>query len=370
MSAVINKLRAKLDLSGRCALITSPVNRRYFTDFNSSDGFLLVFESESFFLTDSRFTEAAEREAKGVKVVLLEKSAEQINALLQSHGAKEVLIEADSVTVTQLRNFEKKFNGVLIDSSDKLHRAIRDLRMIKTPAEIASIRAAQRIAETALETLMKEIYPGTSDSLDSSNLLTERAAAAKLDFLMKSGGAEDVSFETIVLTGENTSMPHGVPGSRKITQGEPLLIDFGAVYGGYHSDMTRTVFIGNYTDEQKRVWEIVNEAKNRAMAAITPGVSCDEIDKIARDYITEKGYGDAFGHGLGHSVGLEIHEYPACNKSCREKLLPGMIMTIEPGIYLPGRFGVRIEDMVVITETGYENLAQTPIKLLLRSVFS
>jgi Xaa-Pro aminopeptidase len=357
----INKLRAKLDLSGRCALITSAVNRRYFTKFFSSDGFLLVFEAESYFLTDSRYTEAAEREAVGVKVVLLEKSAEQINALLETHAAHEVLIEADSVTVTQMRNFEKKFTGVTIDSTDKLHRAIRDLRMIKTPEEIGFIRNAQRIAEASLESLLADICENTGG-------FTERTAAAKLDYLMKTKGAEDISFETIVLTGENTSMPHGVPGVSTIKGGAPLLIDFGAVTDGYHSDMTRTCFLGSVTDEQKNVWEIVNEAKNRATAAIKPGALCNEIDAIARDYITEKGYGECFGHGLGHSVGLEIHEYPACNKSCREKLLPGMIMTVEPGIYLPGRFGVRIEDMVVITDTGYENLAKTPINLLQNAV--
>jgi Xaa-Pro aminopeptidase len=232
--------------------------------------------------------------------------------------------------------------------------------MIKTPEEITHIKAAQKIAETSLETLLAEI----EDNLNNNTVMTERTLAAKLDYLMKTSGAEDVSFETIILAGENTSMPHGVPGERKIKCGEPILFDFGAVSGGYHSDMTRTFLPGGdgkYDNEFENIWNIVKEAKDLAMEAIGPDVPCNEVDRIARDYIAAKGYGGYFGHGLGHSVGLEIHEYPACNKSCHEKLLPGMIMTIEPGIYLPGRFGVRIEDMIVITETGIENLAQTPI---------
>ncbi|MDR0987584.1 MAG: Xaa-Pro peptidase family protein [Ruminococcus sp.] len=349
----INNLRAKLDLQG-CALITSQVNRRYFTGFNSSDGYLLIFPSSAYFLVDSRYFEAAKNAVKTATVELLEKPKEQINELLSRHSAKTLYIESDSVTVSELRGFEKKFADVTIDSSDKLSAVIKRLRMIKTAEEIAAIKSAQTIAEKALQRLLASGI--TADD-------TEKTLAAKLDFIMKLLGAEDISFETILLSGANTSMPHGVPGDTAVKAGGALLIDFGAVFSGYHSDMTRTAFLGESSDadEFKRIWDIVYEAKRLATAAIGPGVPCNEIDKIARDYITSKGYGDNFGHGLGHSVGLEIHEYPACKKLCKELLAPGMIMTIEPGIYIPGKLGVRLEDMVVITESGYENLADMPI---------
>jgi Xaa-Pro aminopeptidase len=347
-----DKLRANLDLKGSCALITSPVNRRYFTGFNSSDGYLLIFEDEVFFLVDSRYFEAALGAVKSANVLLLEKASEQINGLFSARNVKSVYIESDRVTVSELEFMKSKFTGVSIDSSDKLFKAIRSLRMIKTADEIDTIKSAQTIAETAFARLF-------TDGFSHDN--TEKKLAAKLDYYMKDCGAEDISFETILLSGANTSMPHGVPGERSVAAGDALLIDFGAVYGGYHSDMTRTAFINIIDDEYIKIWEIVLEAKNLAMAAIKPGVPCNEIDKIARDYISSKGYGENFGHGLGHSVGLEIHEYPAFNRSCKEVLAPGMIMTVEPGIYLPGKFGVRLEDMVVITESGYENLASMSI---------
>jgi Xaa-Pro aminopeptidase len=356
----ISNLRAKLDLKGVCALITSQINRRYFTGFNSSDGYLLVFEADAYFLTDSRYFEAAKNTVKDVSVELLEKPFEQINALLSKHGANTAYIESDRVTVSELRGFEKKFTDVSIDSSVKLSGIIKKLRMIKSAEEVALIKSAQTIAETALSTLFANGI--TKDD-------TEKILAAKLDFLMKMYGAEDISFETILLAGANTSMPHGVPGDRAIKSGDALLIDFGAVKDGFHSDMTRTAFLGNISDEYKRIWDIVFEAKNLAMAAIGPGVACTKIDKIARDHISANGYGENFGHGLGHSVGLEIHEYPAFNKTCKEILAPGMIMTVEPGIYIPGKIGVRLEDMVVITENGYENLANMPILLEFKTVF-
>jgi Xaa-Pro aminopeptidase len=348
----ISDLRAKLDLQGGCALITSQINRRYFTGFSSSDGYLLIFEADAYFLTDSRYFEAAKNTVKTASVQLLEKPYEQINALLSEHSAKTVYIESDRVTVSELRGFEKKFSDVSIESSVKLSGIIKKLRMIKSTEEIAAIKSAQTIAENGLRKLLANGI--THDD-------TEKSLAAKLDFLMKMYGAEDISFETILLSGMNTSMPHGVPGNRAVNSGDIMLIDFGAVKDGYHSDMTRTAFLGAPSAGHKRIWNIVFEAKNLAMAAIKPGVPCNEVDKIARDFIAANGYGENFGHGLGHSVGLEIHEYPAFNKTCKEILSPGMIMTVEPGIYIAGEIGVRLEDMVVITENGYENLADMPI---------
>jgi Xaa-Pro aminopeptidase len=347
-----DNLRCKLPLQGACALITSPVNRRYFSGFASSDGYLVIFENESFLLVDSRYFEAASNTVQSAKVLLLEKASDQLNELYASHGIKSVYIESDRVTVGQFESMKSKFKDVTIDFSDKLYKAIRSIRMLKTPEEITSIKTAQAIAESALKKLF-------CDGFSYDN--TEKKLACKLDYLMRDGGADDISFETILLSGEHTSMPHGVPSGRSVCDGDALLFDFGAVTDGYHSDMTRTAFINRADSELKTIWDIVLEAKNMAMEAIKPGIPCNEIDKIARGFIASKGYGDRFGHGLGHSVGLEIHEYPAFNKTCTEPLAPGMIMTVEPGIYIPGKVGVRIEDMVVITETGYENLASMSI---------
>ena len=194
---------------------------------------------------------------------------------------------------------------------------------------------------------------------------TEREVMLDMEFFMRRLGSEGVSFDFIVVSGKNSSMPHGVPTDKKIETGDFITMDFGAVCGGYRSDMTRTVAVGKVSDKQKEVYDTVLKAQQAAIDFIKPGVVCKEVDRVARDIISEAGYGDCFGHGLGHSVGIEIHEPPACNTVCETVMEKGIIMTVEPGIYIENDFGVRIEDMVVVTDNGCEDLTKSKKELIL-----
>jgi Xaa-Pro aminopeptidase len=343
----IEKLRENFKLgANQCALISSDINRAYFSRFADTDGFLLVFQENAVLLSDSRYFEAAKAEARDVNVLLLKKQFSQLLEIFDERGISEILLENDSVTLSQFALFSEKLPGKNISGSKELSEKIKKLREIKSAEEISLIKAAQRIAEKSLSELLPEIVPG----------IRERDIAAKLEFLMKKNGSDGVSFDTIALAGKNTSKPHGVPSDYAVKNGDFVLLDFGATKGGYHSDMTRTFCIGEPSEKMRRVYKTVLEAQKRAFLAIIPNRECLEIDAAARDYIAAEGFGDAFGHGLGHSVGLEIHESPSFNKSCKTLLCEGMVLTVEPGIYLENEFGVRIEDMVAITENGFENL--------------
>ena len=214
---------------------------------------------------------------------------------------------------------------------------------------------AQRIAEAAFEHILTFIKEG----------VTEKEVALELDYYMLSHGADGLSFETIAVSGKNSSKPHGVPSDKKIEKGDFVTMDFGAVVEGYHSDMTRTVAVGFVTDEQKNVYETVLKAQEAAQAAASSGVCCADVDKAARDVIENAGYGEYFNHSTGHGVGVEIHEYPRLSTVCKAILSVGNVVTDEPGIYIPEKFGVRIEDMLLITENGCENLTRAPKELII-----
>ena len=220
--------------------------------------------------------------------------------------------------------------------------------------EVECIKKAQAIAEEAFEYILTFIKPG----------VTEKQIALELDFYMLSHGAEALSFETIAVTGKKTSMPHGVPDDTVVESGDFITMDFGAVYKGYHSDMTRTVAVGSVSDEQRKIYENVLQAQKSALSLLRAGEACQKADAAARDIISNAGYGKFFGHGTGHGVGVEIHEEPNLSPNYESPLKVGNVVTVEPGIYLPGKFGVRIEDMALITEDGYENLTKTPKELI------
>jgi Xaa-Pro aminopeptidase len=345
----IDNLRAAFSIEkNECAVITSDKNRAYFTGFADTDGFLLIFSDSAVMLSDSRYFEAAKAEAENVDVVLLKRQFAQLREILDERAVNTIFLEQDYVTLAQYALFSEKFSNQTTVGSKELSGAIKKLRQIKSADEIALIKTAQRIAEKSLTELLPEIKPGK----------TEREIAAKLNFLMQKNGSDGPSFDTIVLTGKNTSKPHGVPSDAKVQTGDFVLIDFGATKGGYHSDMTRTLTIGEVSEKKRNVYETVKEAQNRAFARIAPGKTCKEIDAAARDFIDAAGFGESFGHGLGHSVGLDIHETPSFNKSAEDVLRPGMVLTVEPGIYLENEFGVRIEDIAVITENGFENITK------------
>lgn len=352
----LQTLTSKLPDDKECALITSGINRRYFTEFKSSAGVLIVFKDEAYLLIDFRYYEKAVYTIADCTVIKEENRYKQLLELMKKHNAKTVSIEADTTTVTELESLSKNLPGINIDCSPSLSNSINAMRSVKSPNEIQKIRTAQRIAEKAFNNVLNHIKEGVTE---------KQLAYALDDYIRSKNNAEDISFETIVLSGANTSVPHGEPSGKTVRNGEFILMDFGAVYDGYHSDMTRTVCLGEPNTEMEQVYNIVLEAQKRALEMFKPGVSCKAADSAAREYITSQGFKDCFGHGLGHSVGLEIHEKPACNTRDESIFEVGNIMTCEPGIYVPGKLGVRIEDMAVINEDGYENLTNTTKKLMI-----
>ena len=263
-------------------------------------------------------------------------------------------IESENMTVKELNTYRHYFSSLKIVSDDSLSNAIWALRMIKDDEEIECIKMAQHIAEMSLEELLPFIKVGR----------TEREVALELNRLMFKNGAEDLSFETIVLAGRNTSMPHGVPSDKKIEEGEFVLMDFGAVYNGYHSDMTRTVCVGKPSEEMEKVYDIVLRAQEAGIEAARAGIMGSALDKVSRDIIEAAGYGECFGHSLGHGVGLDIHEKPNASPNYKLPLSSGSVVTIEPGIYIAGKFGVRIEDFVILTENGCENMTKCAKNLI------
>ena len=337
-----------------CALITSDINRRYFCDMKSSAGTLAIFRDKAYLIIDFRYYEKACSAVKNCEVILQNKIFEQLEFLLKKHNAKTISVESKTMTLYELSVYRSKLENYEIDTSDMLSVAITKLRSIKSKAEAEKIKTAQKIAENAFENVLNYIKVGK----------TEKDIAFFLDSFMLKNGAEAVSFDTIALSGKNTSLPHGVPCEKTIQNGEFVLMDFGAVCDGYHSDMTRTVCVGKPDEEMKKVYNIVLEAQKAALSSAKSGISGSGLDKIARDVISSYGYGENFGHSLGHSVGMEIHEYPNAAPSCDEILQEGTVITIEPGIYISNKFGVRIEDFGMITSSGFENFTKAPNNLI------
>lgn len=349
----IEKLQSKIGDFCDCAIITSDVNRRYLTDMKSSAGTVLVFPNNAYLIIDFRYIEKARKKVATCEVIEQQRLFHQINNLLKKHGAKTIAIESDYLTVSGLIDFKANLKGK-IKADKELSRLITSLRTVKSDDEIIKIEKAQRIAESAFDDILKFIKAGR----------TEREIALRLDSFMLEQGAEAMSFETIVLSGKNTSMPHGVPSDKRVEYGDFVLMDFGAVYDGYHSDMTRTVCVGEPTDKQRKIYDIVLTAQKESIKFAKAGISGSQLDGVARDIITNEGFGDCFGHSLGHGVGLEIHEYPNASPSADNGLLKNSVVTIEPGIYIEGEFGVRIEDFVVIKEDSCINLTNAPKELI------
>lgn len=351
---MIEKLKASLK-KGQAALITSEENVSYFTCFHSSNGYLVVTDKKAFFLTDSRYIEAAENEITCCDEILLLKSMkDDLSSLVKKLDISELKLESERITVSRFENIKQLFDFVSVTCDGSLDKSIDEIRKVKNEMQISKIIKAQRIAEKAFEHILTFI----------STEKTEKEIALELDYFMLRNGADALSFETIAVSGKNSSKPHGVPSDKRIEKGDFITMDFGAVVDFYHSDMTRTVAVGEVSSEQIKVYNTVLEAQLKAIDTIKAGVHCREADKAARDIIENNGYGDFFGHGLGHGVGVEIHEAPSLNPSSESILQIGNIVTVEPGIYLPGKFGVRIEDMGAVTETGFDNFTLSEKKLI------
>ena len=337
-----------------CVIITSDINRRYFTGMKSSAGVVIAFPDKAYLLIDFRYIEKARATVTDAEVIEAKKLYPQIMELLKKHGAKSAAIESEAMTVKELNAYEHFFSEIHFVHDDSLSTAISALRAVKDDEELECIQKAQSIAEAAFDEILKFIKAG----------VTEREIALELNRLLYAYGAEDLSFDTIVLAGANTSMPHGVPSDKKVEIGEFVLMDFGAVYNGYHSDMTRTVCVGEPTEEMKQVYDIVLQAQLAGLEAAKAGVMGNDLDKVSRDIIEQAGYGSCFGHSLGHGVGMEIHEKPNASPNYKLPLNEGAVVTVEPGIYIAGKFGVRIEDFVILTENGCKNLTKTAKNLI------
>ena len=348
----LEKIQQKLTTD--CAVITSDVNRRYFTGMKSSAGTVLIFKDAAYLIIDSRYFEKASDTVKNCTVILQDRLFEQMTLLCKKHGVKAMSIESRDMTVSRLRSFRSKMQGITVIDDDSLSDTIEQLRSVKSDDEIYKIKKAQRIAEKAFDEALHFIKKG----------ITQRELALFLNNKMFGFGAEDLSFETIALSGADTSLPHGVPSDKPIGENEFVLMDFGAVYEGYHSDMTRTVCVGEPDEDMSEVYSVVLKAQERAINSAFAGTSGSRLDTIARDVIEEAGYGKFFGHGLGHGVGMEIHEAPTASPASDKILQCGEVVTIEPGIYLPKRFGVRIEDFVVIEQEFCSNLTKSPKNLI------
>ncbi len=350
----LNKLAAmakKLGCDG--VLITEGENLCYATGFVGLEGMVLVTaDGKGYCFTDSRYIEAAEKAIApwGYQVIQPDVSYPQCVAqLCQEHKLESLLFEDQDMTVATHARYTAAVPAKLVAAGE----AFSELREVKEEIEVERIVAAQRIAEQALEEILPLIKPGA----------VEREVAAELDYRMARLGSTGVSFSTIFVSGAKSSLPHGTPGDKKIEAGDFVTIDFGAMVGGYHSDMTRTFAVGFATDEMKKVYDTVLQAQLAGIEAMAAGVPGSQVDKAARDIIEAAGYGPYFGHGLGHSLGLNIHENPRASKAYHRELVQGNIITIEPGIYLPGKFGVRIEDMVYLGAEGKRNLTLAPKEL-------
>lgn len=341
--------------NGTCALIISPENRKYFTGFESSDGFLLVSSDRAVFITDGRYIEAAENQISSCEVALLGKAYPQIAEILKEMSCTRLLVESTRMTVSTYNSLKGVLKKIPISTDTTLDTLINTLRSVKNRDEIRSILEAQLIAESAFRHILKYIKVG----------ITEKEIALELDFYMLRHGGEGLSFETIAVSGKNSSMPHGVPSNKRIEKGDFVTMDFGTIINGYHSDMTRTVAVGFATDEMKNVYDTVLKAQENCLNNLKAGISCKDGDEFARSVIRDAGYGQYFTHSTGHGVGVEIHEYPNLSPASDSILQKGNIVTVEPGIYIPEKFGVRIEDMALIAERGCRILTSAPKDLII-----
>ncbi len=331
--------------STQAALVLSEENRLYLTGFPASNGTLVVTRDGSAFITDGRYFEAAQAAVKDADVLLQDQLYSQVHDLLQKVGCTELLVEASRMTIDDLNTWRKHLPAYSFNVSNRLDNLVNALREVKTDEEVACMQKAQDIAEAAFEELLPLIRPGVA----------ERDLANELEYRMRKLGADGISFDTIVVSGENSSKPHGVPGEKLVETGDFVTIDFGAIWRHYHSDCTRTVAVGAPTEEMVNVYETVRRAQQAGLDFVRAGIAGIDLDRAARDVIVEAGYGAYFGHSTGHGVGVEIHEHPYAGPKSEDFLPSGCVVTVEPGIYLPGKFGVRIEDSVLVRPDGHTN---------------
>jgi Xaa-Pro aminopeptidase len=346
-----NKLtEKKLD----CILINKPENQFYVSGFTGGEGVVFVTNRDAAIITDSRYTEQAKNEAPNFEIIELKTGVSPIEVCANNFKSKieNVGFESHYLTYNQFEELKKHFEGVEIKPAANL---VEELRIVKEPHEIDLIKKAQEITDKTFTHILEYIKPG----------VTERDLACEMEYFMKKNGADGIAFDTIVASGSRSSLPHGRASERNLQPGDFITMDFGARYSWYCSDMTRTVFLGRPDDTQVKIYNIVLEAQQRALEYIKSGLLGKDVDRVARETIDKNGYGNNFGHGLGHGVGIEIHESPRLSPKGDMELLPGMVVTVEPGIYIENYGGVRIEDLVVVTRNGCDNLTKSDKHLII-----
>lgn len=351
MNRIIDIRNAINDAGLDAILLLNHFNRRFATGFPSSDGAVIITKDKAFFLTDSRYLEAARKSVKDSEVLDISKwkrYVDAVNEILSKCGVKTVGFEEESISFKVYESYRAALDAKLFPAES----IIRNLRSVKTEEEVSLMQKAQDITDSAFEEILTKICGD----------LTEKQLAAEIIYAMLKRGADKISFDPIVVSGPNSSKPHGEPGDSRLKGF--VTMDFGCVFSGYCSDMTRTVCLGKATDEMKEIYNTVLEAQKAGIAIAKGGVLGRDIDKAARDVISKAGYGKYFGHGFGHSVGLEVHDGPGASPSNDKELPAGYAVSAEPGIYIPERFGVRIEDVIVLTESGSINLTKSPKYLI------
>ena len=348
----LNRIISKFDeLNIDALLLFDEKNQFYFSEFKYSDGAILITKEKSYLITDFRYTEDAKNKVKGDYEIAAPKSQLQfIEEKLSLHNVKSLGIEEDILSYSKYNRLAEKFKGVTLIG---IGSSISDMRTVKTEDELEKIKEAQRITDEAFSHILSVMTPN----------MTEIEVALELEFFMRRNGADGIAFDTIAVSGSASALPHGVPRNIPLQRGF-LTMDFGATYNCYCADMTRPVSIGKATTEMKNVYNTVLEAQLLALDKIKAGELCSDVDKVARDYIEGAGYKGCFGHALGHGVGLYVHEAPRLSYTCKEPLKTGNIVTVEPGIYLEGKYGCRIEDFVFVKENGCMNLTKSKKELI------
>ena len=356
MSHLSNFRTALVAAGFDAAIVSDKLNQHYLSGFDFDDGYVLVTKEQSYLLTDFRYLEAAKAQVTKEMTVLTPAHGHltEMSALLAENGCKNVAVEDDSLSCFLFARFEEKLSDVKLQPGAS--KILSDLRLCKDEEELAVIARAQAVTDAAFAHILTALHPD----------MTEVDVALELEFFMRKNGADGLAFDTIAVSGAASALPHGVPRRCKLERGF-LTMDFGARVGGYCSDMTRTVVLGKADAEIKKVYNTVLAAQNAALALAAEGVSCAAMDKAARDLIHGAGYEGCFGHSLGHGVGMFIHENPrlASSAAPEEVLKRGHVVTVEPGIYLEGKYGCRIEDMIAVTPEGkIQNFTKSPKELI------
>jgi Xaa-Pro aminopeptidase len=342
------KIREIISAGGpQALLVTKPANVRYLSGFTAREASLLILPDRAWIVSDFRYALQAEQEAPGFEFMRVQQPMPDLAGRIRGLGLASLGFEPGHLTVQQHAELSQHLPDIqLVGVPD----AVESLRLAKEQEEILLIRKAARFADAAMDLLWKSVAAGKS----------ERELALEVEFFIRRSGADDVAFEVIVASGPRAAMPHARPSERRIAPGDLVIMDLGACCEGYRSDLTRTVVVGEASDTAKRIYEVCYEAQQAGLAALKAGVPCAEVDAAARALIERAGYGGYFGHGLGHGVGLEIHEAPRLSPTDTTRILePGMVVTVEPAIYLPSVGGVRIEDLVLVTEKGSEVLTRS-----------